>query len=53
MLIGISQDNYGLGIALALALGIGIYVTGKEKVKEEDVVVINPDTNGTHEETGK
>jgi len=34
MLIGVSQDNYGLGIALALALGTGVYVTSKKKKEE-------------------
>ena len=43
MLIGISQDNYGLGVALALALGTGVYVTGKKMRKEE--------VAGTSEET--
>jgi len=41
LLIGISQDNYGLGIALALALGTGVYVVGKKKgnkEKEEEVI---------------
>jgi len=36
MLIGISQDNYGLGIALALALGTGVYVVGKKKGKKKE-----------------
>ena len=38
LLIGFSQDNYGLGIALALALGTGVYVTGKKRGKKEEEV---------------
>lgn len=35
MLIGISQNNYGLGIALAVVLGASVYVVGNKKKKGE------------------
>ena len=41
MLIGVSQDNYGLGIALALALGTGVYVQARKRRKKTKSLVTN------------
>ena len=43
MLIGISQDSYGLGVALALALGTGVYAVSKKK-KNEDITKTDNDS---------
>ena len=39
MLIGISQNNYGLGIALAVALGSGTYMVGKKQKGDQQIRV--------------